>query len=213
MALLKLFLLTIWVWLIQETHAFSVVGRHTLSLQHCSDAQRVIHAAAEEDDAGSDGAFPRIIKTNGVPIHLYTDDIAPAALQQLMRLAESPIPTDYISAMPDVHYGNGVTVGTVFASKDYVCPNAVGVDIGCGMAAIPIDGLYKSQLTNDDLNQMQQLIKERIPTGFQQYQSALPGSMQVIDEITADVGPTKFLEEKLLLPKVKDQLGTLGGGK
>jgi len=43
--------------------------------------------------------------------------------------------------MPDVHIGKGATVGTVFASTKYICPNAVGVDIGCGMCAIPVDGL------------------------------------------------------------------------
>ena len=43
--------------------------------------------------------------------------------------------------MPDVHIGKGATVGTVFESTKYICPNAVGVDIGCGMCAIPVDGL------------------------------------------------------------------------
>jgi RNA-splicing ligase RtcB len=38
--------------------------------------------------------------------------------------------------MPDVHPGKGATVGSVNAMKDAVSPNAVGVDIGCGMAAV-----------------------------------------------------------------------------
>lgn len=80
------------------------------------------------------------------------------------------------------------------------------------MAAIPIDGLYKHQLTPDNLHKIQQLIKERIPTGAKQHAKTLPGTKQVIDEITADVGPTQYLREQLLLPKVNDQLGTLGGG-
>lgn len=80
----------------------------------------------------SAAALPRIIETNNVPIHLYTNEITPDAIEQLKLLAESPLPVDYVSAMPDVHPGYGVTIGTVFASKDYVCPNAVGVDIGCG---------------------------------------------------------------------------------
>ena len=46
----------------------------------------------------------------------------------------------FVAAMPDVHLGMGATVGSVLASREYVCPNAVGVDIGCGMCAVPLDG-------------------------------------------------------------------------
>jgi tRNA-splicing ligase RtcB (3'-phosphate/5'-hydroxy nucleic acid ligase) len=83
--------------------------------------------------------LPRIIPTKGVPIHLYAYEIEKAAMQQLILLTESPLPVDYIASMPDAHLGQGVTIGTVFASELYVAPLAVGVDIGCGMAAIPID--------------------------------------------------------------------------
>ena len=81
------------------------------------------------------------------------------------------------------------------------------------MAAIPIDGLYKWDLKPDDLNRIQQQLKEKIPTGFNMHQKTQPGAMKVLDEITEEVGPTEFLKEQLLLPRVTDQLGTLGGGK
>ena len=94
-------------------------------------ARHVLVQASATTETGQ--TFPRIIRTKGVPIHLYTNEIDQECLDQLTRLAESPIPTDYVSAMPDVHLGKGVTIGSVFASEKYVCPNAVGVDIGCGM--------------------------------------------------------------------------------
>lgn len=50
-------------------------------------------------------------------------------------------------------------IGTVFASEEYVCPNAVGVDIGCGMCAVPVDGLHKDDLSLHDKLQLQSLIK------------------------------------------------------
>lgn len=156
--------------------------------------------------------LPQIIQTGGVPIHLYADKIEPQALVQVKLLAESPLPTDYVSVMPDAHLGKGVTIGTVFASKHYICPNAVGVDIGCGMAAIPIHGLCKRNLTNAQKVSIQQRLKERIPTGFSQHRNKLDGTQQVLDEITATVEPTDYLKEQLLLPRVTDQLGTLGGG-
>eukprot|EP00522_Entomoneis_paludosa_P010610 CAMPEP_0172453520 /NCGR_PEP_ID=MMETSP1065-20121228/10802_1 /TAXON_ID=265537 /ORGANISM="Amphiprora paludosa, Strain CCMP125" /LENGTH=517 /DNA_ID=CAMNT_0013205703 /DNA_START=153 /DNA_END=1706 /DNA_ORIENTATION=+ len=173
----------------------------------------------EEDDSAllfsAAPELPLIIPTKGVPIHLYTDinEVDPQALQQLRKLAESPLPVDYVSAMPDVHLGKGVTIGSVFASDKYVCPNAVGVDIGCGMAAIPIDGLYKDDLTNDQKNQIQQLLKERIPTGFESYQTPLAGTVKTLDKIVDQVEPTNVLKDILVKSdKAKNQLGTLGGG-
>lgn len=35
--------------------------------------------------------------------------------------------------MPDTHTGMGMPIGGVIAAKDVIIPNAVGVDIGCGM--------------------------------------------------------------------------------
>ena len=173
-------------------------------------------AAASNDKSTEDpsNSLPLIIPTKRVPIHLYTtlDEVEGAALDQLKRLAESPIPTDYVSAMPDVHWGKGVTIGTVFASEKYVCPNAVGVDIGCGMAWVPFDDLYKDDLSNDAKNDIQQLLKERIPTGSNWYKSPLPGTKERLDKIEAEVEPTPFLRSILTEDRTMIQLGTLGGG-
>lgn len=156
--------------------------------------------------------LPRIIETDGVPIYLYATDIEPDALKQLTILAESPLPVDYVSAMPDAHLGKGVTIGTVFATEAYVCPNAVGVDIGCGMAAIPIDGLYKDDLTQQNLVNIQRALKQRIPTGFDQHAKMLKGVKETIEKITEECEPTDYIKQQLTNPKVTDQLGTLGGG-
>ena len=67
--------------------------------------------------------------------------------------------------MPDVHLGKGVTIGTVFASDKFVCPNAVGVDIGCGMSAVPVSGLFRPDLQRSQLLRIQERIKDWIPTG------------------------------------------------
>jgi len=47
--------------------------------------------------------------------------------------------------MPDVHLGKGATVGSVVAMRGAIAPAAVGVDIGCGMAA------QRTNLTAKDL--------------------------------------------------------------
>lgn len=72
--------------------------------------------------------------------------------------------------MPDVHLGKGATVGTVFASSKYICPNAVGVDIGCGMCAVPVHELTSNNLsTNQKVNIFNE-IKAKIPTGFDSHE-------------------------------------------
>jgi len=164
--------------------------------------------------SSSTPSLPLIIPTDGVPIHLYSrlHEIEPQALQQIKLLAETPIVVDFVSVMPDAHLGKGVTIGTVFASEEFVCPNAVGVDIGCGMAAVPLAGLYAHELTHRQKVTIQQLLHERIPTGFAQHRQKLSKTARVLEKITETYPPTNFVKEKLLTDKVQNQLGTLGGG-
>src|SRR5713226_9862723 len=71
-----------------------------------------------------------------VPVKVWTDSIEPQAIEQLKNTASLPFVFHHVAAMPDVHLGIGATVGSVIATKGAVCPAAVGVDIGCGMAAV-----------------------------------------------------------------------------
>lgn len=70
-----------------------------------------------------------------VPIKAWLEDVEPGALEQAMNLARLPFAVHHIALMPDAHQGYGMPVGGVLAAKDHVIPNAVGVDIGCGMQA------------------------------------------------------------------------------
>lgn len=50
-----------------------------------------------------------------------------------------------VALMPDAHVGMGATVGSVIGTNGAIMPSAVGVDIGCGMAAV------KWNMTENDL--------------------------------------------------------------
>src|SRR6187399_3412484 len=76
--------------------------------------------------------------TRGVPIE---DE----AKKQLENIARMPFVHSHLAVMPDVHLGKGATVGSVIATQGAIIPAAVGVDIGCGMAAI------ETRLTSYDL--------------------------------------------------------------
>src|SRR6202158_1054795 len=64
------------------------------------------------------------------------DEIEGVALEQLKNISSLPWVFHHVAAMPDVHFGKGATVGSVIAMKGAVSPAAVGVDVGCGMAAV-----------------------------------------------------------------------------
>lgn len=111
--------------------------------------------------------FQSLHKGN-VPVHIYTDDIAPQALQQLLRLSQLPFIHPHIAAMPDVHPGTGATVGSVIPTRDTIIPGAVGVDIGCGMNAVRTT-LFAHQLP-DSLARLRSHLEAEIPVGFAQHE-------------------------------------------
>jgi tRNA-splicing ligase RtcB len=136
-----------------------------------------------------------------VPVKLWTplDEVESSALDQLTNIANLPFVFKHVAAMPDVHLGKGATVGSVIATKGAVVPAAVGVDIGCGMAAV------KTNLTSHDfkdgvLRKLRGEIEDTIPVGFNQRKEV---SAQAKSYYRRD----EFFSEKPLL-----QLGTLGGG-
>ena len=90
------------------------------------------------------------LKGGRVPIKLWARpaEVESAALDQLRRIASLPWVFDHVAVMPDVHLGKGATVGSVIAMRDAVSPAAVGVDIGCGMAAVPTS-LTAAELPDD----------------------------------------------------------------
>lgn len=100
-----------------------------------------------------------------LPVKAWTRgvQVEDAAKQQLLNLASMPFIYSHVAAMPDVHWGMGATVGSVIATKGAIIPAAVGVDIGCGMAAQRTT-LTASDLP-DNLHALRSAIEARIPHG------------------------------------------------
>src|SRR5215212_7985732 len=104
-------------------------------------------------------------RTGHVPVKIWTDQVEESALQQLAALAGCPFIFHHVAAMPDVHYGLGATIGSVFATETVLLPTAVGVDIGCGVLAQPFK-LRATDLTPAFLRELHERTKQEIPTGF-----------------------------------------------
>ncbi len=98
-------------------------------------------------------------------IKIWATELEPQALEQAHNLANLPFTHHHVALMPDAHLGYGMPIGGVLATKGVVIPNAVGVDIGCGMRVI------ETTLRKDELNLPAILseIRERIPVGFKRH--------------------------------------------
>ena len=156
------------------------------------------------------------LKSSNVPVRLWAPiaEVESAALTQLRNIASLPWCFHHVAAMPDVHLGKGATVGSVVAMKGAVSPAAVGVDIGCGMAAV------RTNLVANDLptsmKQVRHSVERAIPVGFSAHETVdWSGYTQVLQNAAREL----MDEFKTLSPFVRDldgkaarQLGTLGGG-
>ncbi len=148
------------------------------------------------------------LKSAGVSVKLWAplEEVESAALTQLRKTASLPWVV-HVAAMPDVHLGVGATVGSVVAMNGAVSPAAVGVDIGCGMAAI------RTNLTSHDLPEsllsLRNDIEAFVPVGFNGHESThkYVKDLPLWDEF-------KGLHHKVqdLAAKARHQMGTLGGG-
>ncbi len=69
----------------------------------------------------------------------YATVVEEEAVEQVRRMCDHAL-TDgsRVCIMPDVHVGKGCTIGTTMTVTDKVCPNIVGVDIGCGMYTVKL---------------------------------------------------------------------------
>ena len=144
-----------------------------------------------------------------VPIHLWAPihEVESGALDQLKNIAALPWVFHHVAAMPDVHLGHGATVGSVIAMKGAVSPAAVGVDIGCGMAAVKTS--LKAADLPDSLELLRHRIEKAIPVGFEAHEQVCKHAEK--HRLWKDF---HSLHEKVQdsLGKARKQMGTLGGG-
>ncbi len=144
----------------------------------------------------------KVISTEKRPIKLWLDDIEEGALAQAKNLANLPFTFRHIPLMPDCHQGYGMPIGSVLATKDVVVPNAVGVDIGCGMCAMPTT---LQEISTKQLNKILKTARNTIPTGFNWHKESQDEAL--MPEKTANL-PIVESQYK----KATQQIGTLGGG-
>ncbi len=130
-----------------------------------------------------------------------------AETQMAKNVASLPFVYKHVALMPDVHIGKGALVGSVIATKDAIIPAAVGVDIGCGMAALKMP--FNASQLEGKLKKIRSEIEATIPVGFNENKEieTKVSNWQKWQDFKNLHSGVQRLETKAL-----KQIGSLGGG-
>ena len=144
------------------------------------------------------------ICTETLPIKLWLaeEQMDEGALEQARNLANLPFAFKHIAIMPDTHQGYGMPIGAVLATQGAIIPNAVGVDIGCGMCSLRTS---LTEIDNDELKEIIKVIRATIPVGFKHHTEAQDAAW--MPPLQGDLPIVRQEYDKALY-----QIGTLGSG-
>lgn len=150
----------------------------------------------------------KVISSERIPIKSWCENPELGCIGQAVNLANLPFAFKHVALMPDTHQGYGMPIGGVLAAKGAIIPNAVGVDIGCGMIAART-AICVEDMTTEQLKKAMGLIRALIPVGFSHQTQAFPSEvLPRADYWWAGAGYICQREYESALK----QLGTLGGG-
>jgi tRNA-splicing ligase RtcB len=143
-----------------------------------------------------------IILDGQLPIASWCNNPEEGAITQAMNLANLPFAFRRIALMSDTHVGYGMPIGGVLATRGVIIPNAVGVDIGCGMCAV------RSSATGIGTEALKRIlwdIRKAVPVGFTHHQHAQNAGVMPHQSAPGVVTQREY-------QSALKQIGTLGGG-
>ncbi|HPK05045.1 MAG TPA: RtcB family protein [Bacteroidales bacterium] len=146
----------------------------------------------------------KVISSEKIPIKMWLDEVEPDAMKQAINLANLPFAFRHIALMPDTHVGYGMPIGGVLAARDVIVPNAVGVDIGCGMCTV------RTNLDSIQTNKLKEImsgIRALVPLGFNHHK--YPQNENLMPSID-NIVEGGIVEQEY--DSALRQLGTLGSG-
>ncbi|MBI5218467.1 MAG: RtcB family protein [Bacteroidia bacterium] len=148
----------------------------------------------------------QVIATEKLPVKMWLDQVEETALNQAMNLANLPFVFRHVCLMPDAHSGYGMPIGGVFAARGAIIPNAVGVDIGCGMCAVQTD-LHHDEFPVNKIKIILSQIREAVPLGFNHHKNRQDENLMPQGHPVDELRIVKQQYGSAL-----KQIGTLGGG-
>lgn len=145
----------------------------------------------------------KVVRTTGLPVKMWDSETEQGAVDQALDASRLPFVFKHVALMPDAHQGYGVPIGSVLATNQVIIPNAVGVDIGCGMAAIQTD-FQSSDMNEIMIKEWMKDVRATIPVGFNKHKEAQDSN------VFSNVPDIEVLQRELSNARLS--LGTLGGG-
>ena len=140
-------------------------------------------------------------------VKMWLTDIEEKALQQVQNLASLPFVYHHIALMPDCHAGMGMPIGGVLPTNDVVIPNAVGVDIGCGMRAVKTN--IRAEMIEEAFLRkiIMSGIRQRIPLVMDHHKERQDEKYMPVG---FDIDSMYVVKHQYI--SAQRQVGTLGGG-
>ena len=144
---------------------------------------------------------------NNRPVKIWTNDVEESAMRQIENLTTLPFLHHHLAIMPDVHAGMGMPIGGVLACDGAVIPNAVGVDIGCGMCAVKTNWKMEDLPAHVIRKEIMKGIRARIPLGIEHHKEAQDAKYLPQGHDIDKMEIVKRRQHSIL-----HEVGTLGGG-
>ena len=144
---------------------------------------------------------------NNRPVKIWTSNVEESAMRQIENLTTLPFLYHHLAIMPDVHAGMGMPIGGVLACDGAVIPNAVGVDIGCGMCAVKTNWKVEDLPEHVIRKEIMKGIRERIPLGMNHHKEAQDEKYLPQGHDIDKMEIVKRRQDSILY-----EIGTLGGG-
>jgi tRNA-splicing ligase RtcB (3'-phosphate/5'-hydroxy nucleic acid ligase) len=152
----------------------------------------------------------KVDSSESKPIKMWLNNVEEGAMQQARNLANLPFIFRHVALMGDTHQGYGMPIGGVVATRKVVIPNAVGVDISCGVQAV------KTSLESLDQETIKKIfggskkhkggIRSKVPVGFSHH-SKKQGEEWLPRIGLGELLPIVFQQYE----SARKQIGTLGG--
>ncbi|MBL8736556.1 MAG: RtcB family protein [Planctomycetes bacterium] len=134
-------------------------------------------------------------------VHRWLAEPLPRDVQQaLERLAAAPA-VQHVAVMPDVHLAEHVCIGTVVGTTDRLYPQAVGGDIGCGIAAVAVAATADALADEAAAERLFAALRERVPSLRQRRRRELDA-----------FGLSDWALDRAMRRDLQFELGTLGRG-
>ena len=138
---------------------------------------------------------------------IYATIIDDEAVKQIQTLIDNPMSEgSKICMMPDCHAGKGCTIGTTMTINDKVCPNLVGVDIGCGVLCVKLLNVKKEDL---NLAEVDKKIRGAVPLGFNVHDEEPEWCADIVHKLLGKLTCKDSIEN---IDRIYKSVGTLGGG-